>query len=528
MKVGGLDEHDAEVRAMIYLDVVGFYDLEADVSKLSGGWKKRVAIAMAIAQEPDLLILDEPTNHMDWDGILWLESWLKNFKRSLLLVSHDRAFLENLTNRTIEINRLYRDGYLSFNCNYRDFLVKKEEYAQTQLTLQSTLSNKARREVDWLRAGVKARTTKSSARMRDAYELLDNLDRIKERNRSVTQKSRVEIDSTQRRAKKLIELKGVDIGYGEQTLISKLDLLLGPNMCLGLLGKNGSGKTSLIKVIMGKSEHYKGEVFRAEQLRIVYFDQNRQQLPQDISMLKYLGDGSDYVIFKDQSIHVASYASRFLFHSEKMQLRISQLSGGEQARLLIAKLFLQPADVLILDEPTNDLDIETIEILEETLSAFEGLVILVSHDRYFLSELCQKFLALDGVGNWATYADVEQWLRELRQKPGGQKAASQKANEEKTPKVTAESAAPVNSPTSVSSAPAAKAKLSYKEKRQLETIEVDIQKAEEALAKTQAELEKPEVLSDHAKLAEISELVGKNQKRVEELYEIWSQLEAKS
>lgn len=502
-----MNELDADVQASIALSVVGFEDMDTKISILSGGWRKRLAIGCAIAEEPDLLILDEPTNHMDWDGILWLEGWLKAFKKSIILVSHDRSFLNNSTNRTIEINALYRDGYLSFNCSYNDFLIKKEEYIQSQMSLQESMSNKARREVEWLRAGVKARTTKSSSRIKEAHKLLDNLQNVKERNRSVNMKSRLEIDSSGRKTKKLIEIKDFSLSFGENCLIKDLNLLLGPKKCLGLLGDNGTGKSSLLKAIVGSLNNYTGTIEKADKLQITYFDQKRDSLPQDQTLVEFLGDGSDYAIFKGQSIHVASYASRFLFTSDKMSLSISQLSGGEQARLLIAKLLLQPSDVLILDEPTNDLDITTIEILEESLKNFEGLVLIVSHDRSFLSQLCDRYLALTGKGDWTIYSDVLQWLK-LRGKEDKSKEVEFTVKKEKPKKK--------------------QVKLSYKDKRRLETIEDEIATAEESLEKYKAELEKPEVFSDYEKMNEVSQEMNKVQSKVEELYSLWAELTEKS
>lgn len=503
----GMESFDAEIKAAMALSMAGFSDLDIWIRTLSGGWKKRLAIALAMAQEPDLLILDEPTNHMDWDGILWLEGYLKSFKRSIVLVSHDRTFLDNVTNRIVEIHRLYRDGYLSFDCNYHQFLEKKEEYIKTQAALQDSMSNKARREVEWLRSNAQARTTKQQARIKEAHALLEDLDSVKSRNNSVNAKTRLEIDATGRKSKKLIELKNITVNFGDKVLVKNLNLVLGPGKCLGLLGDNGSGKTSLLKVIQGVADNYTGEVFRAEDLKIVYFDQKREELPLNESLVQYLGDGSDYVVFKDASVHVASYASRFLFSSEKMQLKISQLSGVEQARLLIAKLLLKPADVLILDEPTNDLDIDTIEILENTLDGFVGLVLLVSHDRYFLSQLCDQYLALNGEGAYATYAEINQWLRERTVKDSVVKKSGGVAPVAATAK--------------------SKVKLSYKEKMALETIETDIQTAEENLQKAQDKLANPSILGDRQQLAEATADIGEKQKRVDELYELWSVLEEK-
>lgn len=502
-----IDAIEAEVQASIYLGSAGFEDFDQKASRLSGGWKKRLAIARALIVEPDLLILDEPTNHMDWDGILWLEEQLRKFKKALLIVSHDRAFLNKSTNRTIEINRLYRDGYLSFNVEYQKFLEKKEEYVQAQLALQQSLSNKARREVEWLRAGVKARTTKSRARIEKAHDLLETLEDVKSRNLASKERTKIEIDSSGRKTKKLLEVRDLKIFYDDLTLVDHLEFTFSPRSCIGVLGKNGSGKTSLLKVLSQKSENYSGDLFWAEDLKVVYFDQKREDLPGGQTLMEFLGDGSDYVLFKDKSLHVAAYANRFLFSSDKMNLKISQLSGGEQARVLIAKLLLQPADVLILDEPTNDLDIETIEILEETISSFEGLVLLVSHDREFLKNLCQRYLALDGQGGWSFYTDLNHWLRDLS---GGKKLESGQEESSKA-----------------KGAPKQKVKLSYKDKKALETIEEDILKAEDKLSQAQERLSSPEIASNHEKLQAASEDVGRYQDQVDQLYLLWEELEEK-
>ncbi len=502
----GMDSMEAEIQASIFLSIAGFEDLDQQVSQLSGGWRKRLSLGIAFAQEPDLFILDEPTNHMDWDGILWLESWLKSYKKSFILVSHDRVFLDKLCNKTMEINRLYRDGYLSFNCGYKKFLIEKEKYAKAQMGLQDSMSNKARREVDWLRAGVKARTTKSQSRMKEAHQLLDNLAAVKSRNRSSQAKVRLEIEAGGKRSKKFIELKKVSVAYDDNCLIKDLDLIMGPKQTLGLLGHNGSGKTSLLKVLTGAASNYTGELFKAEDLKIIYFDQKRADLPQEINLIDYLGDGSDYTVFKGQSIHVASYASRFLFSSDKMKLKISQLSGGEQARLLIAKLLLQPGDVLMLDEPTNDLDIDSIEILEESLSLFEGLIIIVSHDRYFLSQLCGRYLALSGQGDWQIYSDLDQWLK--RTKNAVSDVESETVPQKKEKK--------------------SKTKLSYKEKRQAETIEEDVALAEKALADAQSVFEQPDVYLDRESTEKAMAQVTDLQKKLDELYAIWESILSKT
>jgi ATP-binding cassette subfamily F protein uup len=503
----GMETSEAEIQASIGLSMAGFEEFEVPITTLSGGWKKRLSLAYAIAKEPELLLLDEPTNHLDWNGIIWLESYLKSYKGTFVLISHDRRFLQNLCNRIVEINAAFPMGAFSFNCDYESFQAKKEEFLEAQLRQEASLSNKAKRELEWLRAGVKARTTKSQSRSKKAHQMLDDLQDLKTRNRSAKDISRIQIDATQRLAKKLIDLKNANIGYGDQVLIGDLDLTLGPQTCLGILGDNASGKTSLLKIFMSQLKPLKGEVYLAENLQIVYFEQNRVELPLSKNLMQYLADGGDYVMFRNASVHVAAYAARFLFRSEKMQLPISQLSGGEQARLLLAKILLRPADVLIFDEPTNDLDIETIEVLETILEDFPGLVILVSHDRSFLSGLCDRYLGLNGAGRWAMYASVDQWLTRPEEGPAPL-----------LPKSAPKASTPVSD---------VKQKMTYKEKRFLETVETDISNLENELKKMQNLLQTPEVMSDHVRLAETARTVESLQNQIDQMYETWSSLDHK-
>ncbi len=500
---------DAEVLAAIYLSITGFEDTEVKISNLSGGWLKRLSLAIAIAAEPELLILDEPTNHMDWDGILWLESFLKSFKQSFILVSHDRSLLQNTTGRTIEINPAFKDGFLSYDLGYNDFLEKKTEYLEAQQNLQSSMANKARRETDWLRAGVKARTTKSRSRINEAHQLIDDLSTLNTKNTSAQSKVSLEIDSTGRKTKKLIELKNLSVGYKEKNLIENLSLTLGPKQCYGLLGHNGSGKTSLLKTLSNELTPLKGSVYTADDLKIVYFEQKRSDLPQEESLVEYLGSGSDYVVFKDQSVHVASYASRFLFSSDRLNMPIKKMSGGEQARLLIAKLFLKPADVLILDEPTNDLDIKTISILEDIITNFNGLVLLVSHDRSFLRSVCTHYLALDGCGAAVFYADVDQWL----------KSSTKQSKKERSKSPAKEHDSEVNPPLAKP-----KVKLSYKDKKFLEDVEAIILTEEEKLSALNSNLEASVSSGDSGKIQALSVSISAQQTKVDEFYEKWDRL----
>ncbi len=290
-------------------------------------------------------------------------------------------------------------------------------------------------------------------------------------------------------------------------MIHDLNIRLGPKTCLGLLGNNGSGKTSLLKSINRELNIYKGEIFYADQLKIVYFEQNRDSLPLSRNLMEFLGDGTDYVTFKNQSVHVSSYASRFLFTPNQLNQEISRLSGGEQARLLLAKILLQPADVLILDEPTNDLDIESIEVLEETINQFEGLVLLVSHDRWFLEQTCTEYLALDGQGHQTRYADLLQWLKDRNET-------------KKDSQIKLEKNKPIQSTIK-------KPKLSYKDKKRLLTIETEIEQAEAELSEAQLKLELPEILSDSTQLNEQIQIITNKKNQVDSLYTIWNELEEK-
>ncbi len=502
----GLDEDTCQVQASVYLSMAGFENHNISISKLSGGWKKRLSLAIAFAKDPDLLLLDEPTNHLDWDGIEWLEGQMQTFNNSVLIISHDRKFLNNQCQSFMEINALYEDGYFHLKGDYENFLEKRKEYQEQQIKKQESLGNKARREVEWLRAGVKARTTKSQSRIKEAHQLLEDLGDIKQRNFSGNRKSQIQIEEGGKRSKKLIETKNLEVFYGENILLKDFNLTMGPKQCIGVLGDNASGKTSLLKVLAQEVDNFRGTLFHAENLKIVYFDQKRASLNQDINLMEYLGDGSDHVTLNGRSLHVASYASRFLFDSQKMNLPIKRLSGGEQARLLIAKILLQPADALILDEPTNDLDITTIELLEESLKQFQGLTLLVSHDRYFLNECCDKYIALDGKGNWQIYPNLDQWLRDRNPIQVTKKKTTDQVEQKKVTE---------------------KIKLSYNEKRFLENIEETLLIEEGQLEDCKKAVADHQDYSDHAKTQSLVSSLDEQQRKVDNLYQQWQILEEK-
>src|SRR4030088_723632 len=394
----------------------GFTDLDAHAATLSGGWRKRLPIAEALVQAPDILLLDEPTTHLDLAGIQWLESVLRNAAFACVVVSHDRYFLENVANEMVELNRIYEDGALRVQGNYSAFLEAKKEYLHAQKKRQESLENRVHTELEWLRRGPKARVTKAKARIGKAHEMIGDLAEMKARNRTAS--AEIDFSATNRKTKQLITLEGVSCGIGSRTLFKDIHFSVTSGMRVGLVGPNGSGKTTLLRLLRGDIKPKSGKIGRAEGLRIVYFDQNRELDP-DVTLRRALAPDSDAGIYQDPVIHVAAWAERFLFSAENLNQRVGRLSGGERARVLIAQLMLQPADVLLLDEPTNDLDIPTLEILEESLLEYSGALVLVTHDRYMLDRVSTMVLGLDGRGGgaeaFADYLQWEEWQAESKQ-----------------------------------------------------------------------------------------------------------------
>jgi ATP-binding cassette subfamily F protein uup len=496
----------------------GFTDLDADAAKLSGGWRKRLAIVEALVQAPDILLLDEPTNHLDLAGIKWLEGVLLNGAFACVVVSHDRYFLENVANEVVELNPAYEDGALRVSGNYSTFLEKKEEYLHAQRNRQEALENRVHTEIDWLRRGPKARTTKSKARIDNAHEMIGELAEMKSRTRMTNAK--IDFSASERQTKQLITLDGVTYAIGDRTLFKNIHFIVTSGMRVGLVGPNGSGKTTLLRLLRGDTKPAAGKMRQADSLRIVYFDQNRELDP-DVTLRRALAPDSDSVIYQGNVIHVGGWAARFLFTAEQLHQKVGRLSGGERARVLIAQLMLQPADVLLLDEPTNDLDIPTLEILEESLLEYRGALVLVTHDRYMLDRVSTVVLGLDGLGAAERFADYQQWEEWQRsQKAAGKTNASVE---------TQSPSANVNGGAAGSAARASltKKKLSYKENRELETIEQRVADAEREMQVKHDALLDPAIMSDGARLHAASLELETAQRAIDELYARWVELEAK-
>ena len=515
MERAAMPESDRGTRFAETLGRAGFEDLEAEASTLSGGWQKRLAIVEAVVQSPDILLLDEPTNHLDLAGIEWLETLLQAAAFACVVVSHDRYFLENVATSMAELNRTYPDGLLRVAGSYTRFLEKKEEFLHAQSKRQEALENLVHREIEWLRRGAKARTRKSKARIDKAGELMGELADLNARSRSGT--AQIDFLATDRKTKRLIELENVSCKMGDRTLFAGLNCVITAGLRVGLVGPNGSGKTSLLHLLRGEATPLSGKIHRADWLRIVYFDQSRELDP-DVTLRRALAPEGDSVIYQDRLIHVASWAAKFLFAGEQLNQPVGRLSGGERARVLIAQLMLQPADVLLLDEPTNDLDIPTLDILEESLLEFRGSLVLVTHDRYMLDRVSTVVLGLDGQGGAGLFADYSQWESWQEER---QQMAQQMARNDARPAGRASMNA-----GSTRQSPGKK-KLSYLEAREYDSIEQRVADAEQVLQDKRSQLEDPEIVSDSQRLVTAHAEMEEAQEKVDTLYARWAELEKK-
>jgi ATP-binding cassette subfamily F protein uup len=495
---------------------VGFASLDAEAAKLSGGWKKRLAIAEAVVTHPDVLLLDEPTNHLDLAGIVWLEELLNEGSFACVLVSHDRYFLENVATEIVELNRVYADGLLRVKGTYSKFIEGKQQYMEAQSKLQDALKNRVKIEVEWLRRGPKARSTKAKARIDNANDLIGQLKDVNQRVQTST--AGIDFSATDRQTKRLVEFEDVSLTFGvppnEKKIVEGLNFLITNGMRVGLVGPNGSGKTTLLRLLTGELEPTAGTIKKAASLKIVYFSQMRE-LEEGVTLRRALAPDADSVVYQGRVVHVASYATKFLFTSEQLNQPVERLSGGERARVLIAKLMLEPADVLLLDEPTNDLDIATLEILEESLLEYTGALVLVTHDRYMLDRVSTIVLGLDGRGGVERFADYSQWEDWQKQGSGdGVPDSDGRGAGSKGP----EGASSKNG----------KKKLSYLDAREYAGIEAKVEAAEERLNAARDLLDEPSVATNADALTAALHELEQAQAVADELYARWAELTEKA
>lgn len=490
---------------------------EKTLAELSGGWRRRVLLAQALVAEPDLLLLDEPTNHLDIGAIAWLEEALRGYPGAVLFITHDRAFLQALATRILELDR---GNLIDWQGDYASFLVHKEQQLAAEETANALFDKRLAQEEVWIRQGIKARRTRNEGRVR-ALKAMRN-ERSERRERQG--KANLLLETADKSGKQVILAEHMSYAHpGGEPLIRDLTLLIQRGDRIGLLGPNGSGKTTLLKLLLGDLQPTAGKIQYGTKLEIAYFDQLRLQLEPEKTVIDNLAEGREFITINGQDRHVLSYLGDFLFSPQRARTPVKALSGGERARLLLAKLFSKPANLLVLDEPTNDLDVETLELLEEVLLSFEGTVLMVSHDRAFLDNVVTSTLVFEGEGQVREYVGgYQDWLRQ----GGSPRLLGVQTREDKPAQPAAKvEPAPVAAPVVAAAAPA-KRKLSYKEQRELDALPAAIETAEIELEALQTAIADPGFYQlpgevTQAKLARMDAL----QAELDRLIERWAELE---
>lgn len=497
--------------------VITQLQLPADklMSELSGGWRKRVALARALVREPEFLLLDEPTNHLDVPAIEWLEKQLQEYNGAVLLVTHDRTFLQNVVNRIVEIDR----GHLhEFEGTFQKFLDFREQQLASEEKANKLFDKKLAQEEVWIRQGIKARRTRNEGRVR----ALEALRKERSERRVLQGNANFKLNSAENSGKIVAELKHISHSFGERQVIRDFSTTVMRGDRIGIVGANGAGKSTLLKILLDRLKPQEGTVKHGTKMEVAYFDQLREHLDMDKNLIDNVSGGQDYIEINGQSKHVMSYLSDFLFAPDRVRTPAKALSGGEQNRAILAKVFSRPANVLVLDEPTNDLDIETLELLEDILLKFQGTVLLVSHDRQFMDNVVTSIMVFEGDGVIEEYVGgYSDWARK------GGKLYSFEGSERESGSATRASK-PATAKNAEAKKPAAK-KLSYKDQRELDALPALI----ETLEKSQAELEEimsqPEFYDNKdgsgRSVEETLKRVAEVQSQLERAFERWEELE---
>jgi ABC transport system ATP-binding/permease protein len=440
-------------------------DGAASFDSLSAGMKRRVLLARGLVREPELLLLDEPTNHLDIASINWLEDFLLRWGGTLLFVTHDRTFLQKMTTRIVELDR---GRLFDWNCSYTTFLQRKEAMLSSELEQNVLFDKKLAQEEQWIRRGIEARRTRNEGRVR----ALKRLREVRRERREQPGKVRMQVQEARRSGKLVIEMEGVSYAFGDRPVLQDFSISIQRGDKIGITGPNGSGKTTLLRILVGELEPQQGSVRYGTNLELAYFDQLREQLDENKSVMENVGQGRDTIMINGRARNLVGYLEDFLFTRERVHAPISVLSGGERNRLLLARLFTRPANLLVLDEPTNDLDIETLELLEDLLLEYSGTLLMVSHDREFLNNLVTSMVVLDNTGQAREYVGgYDDWIRQARDEPDNKTSAGKAAPERKAPDSAAEAAR----------------KPSYKEQRALEAQKRELEALPERIEALEAE-----------------------------------------
>lgn len=476
-------------------------DASVDFAQLSGGLKRRVLLARALVQEPDILLLDEPTNHLDIDSISWLEEFLVRDGMTLLFITHDRMFLQKLATRIIELDR---GRLLDFPGDFASYLQRKEAFLEAEARQEALFDKRLAQEEVWIRQGIKARRTRNEGRVRALEKMRENY----QARRQQVGKVNIQLQEAERSGKLVIEAKQVGYAYNNQVIIKHFstNIMLGDK--IGIIGTNGAGKTTLLRLLLGDLQPQEGQVRQGTRLEIAYFDQLRSQLDDTKSVLENVGGGSDSVTINGKSKHIISYLQDFLFTPERARCPIGYLSGGERNRLLLAKLFTRPFNVLVMDEPTNDLDVETLELLEEILLEYPGTLLLVSHDRAFLNNVVTSTLVFEGNGKVAEYVGgYDDWLR---QRPQPTELVKPEQEKVKT----------------TSQALASSRKLSFKDKKELEELPKRLEQAETEQQGLLQQMAAPGFYKNSGEaITKANERLAELEQQIADLYKRWEELE---